>query len=289
MCLPICRLLAPLHACISLGVLQTGGTTALVCLSMFIMNLGACSHHRPAWCAGEGLQSFTAVLDVVDQPHWLKSFILRFSVLVASKLDDQADPSVSRAITAQHSEAPSMAVPEQPSGGLVLSRSGSSMHTQEGPTIAHSTAAGLSKAAEQGWLPAKLLPQKSDSGGKQKQPKKRSKQKSKLDMHSTQPAEDDQPSKNSNTELFRSKPAHAEEPKWELQHAECLEEPVNGKAFSDDSAEDHTCRMEGSFPESASHSEPNGHAAQSPHAKHRDVGSAAGEQVQLHCMLSCTV
>ena len=228
------------------------------------------------------------MLDVVDQPHWLKSFILRFSVLVASKLDDQADPSVSRAITPQHSEAPSMAVSEQPSGGLVLSRSGS-VHAQEGPTITHSTTAGLSKAAEQGWLPAKLLPQKSDSGGKQKQPKKRSKQKVKPDMHSTQPAEDDQPSKNSDTELLRSKPAHSEEPKWQLQHAECLEEPVNGKAFSDDSAEDHTCRMEGSFPEPTSHAEPNGHAAQSPQAKHRAVGSAAGEQLKLLRMLSYIV
>ena len=216
------------------------------------------------------------MLDVVDQPHWLKSFVLHFSVLVASKLDDQAEPSASRAIGPQHSEAPGMAISEQPSGNLLLSRA-DSMHSQNGHSIAPASRAE-DKPADQGWLPAKLLPPKSDSSGKQKQPKKRSKQKIKSEIESSQKGEGDQPVKKGAHDLSSCKPAHAVDSKWELQHADCMDEAVNGKAFSDDSAEDHTCRMEGSFPEPAAQHQ-NGPApkADAQHAKQREGGTSPGE------------
>lgn len=222
------------------------------------------------------------MLDVVDQPHWLKSFVLHFSVLVASKLDDQAEPSVSRGLIAQQNKGPSMAAPEQPSAGSTLSRA-ESVQKQTDPTIAPTSTAKLDKAADQGWLPAKLLLAKPDSSGKQKQPKKRSKQKSESEMQSTQKADADQPAKKGMHKLPGSSPAHADDSNWELQRAQCMDEAVNGKAFSDDSAEDHTCRMEGSFPEPAgqdhSHSLPNGHAGDAQHEKSREVVSAVGEHL----------
>lgn len=213
------------------------------------------------------------MLDVVDQPHWLKSFILRFSVLVASTLDDQAEPSVSRAPISQQKEPLSMAVPEQPCGSLALSRAGI---TSEHP-IAAAHSADLDKAADQGWLPPTLLPPKSDASGKQKQSKKRSKQKAKSDVQRAQSAEGEQPAKKGGSDAARSKAA---EEKWELPNGVCMEEAANGKAFSDDSAEDHTCRMEGGFPEPVSQEQhkplPNGHAAQALHGEGRGAGSAPG-------------
>ena len=227
--------------------------------------------------AGEGLQSFTAVLDVVDQPHWLKSFVLHFSVLVASKLDDHAEPSVSRAVAPQHSAAPGMAISEQPPANLLLSVP-ESMHSQNGHAIAPASKAELDKAATQGWLPAKLLPPKSESSGKQKQPKKRSKQKVKSEAESTQRGEGDQPAKKDAHDLSSCKPAHQEDSKWELQHADCMDEAVNGIAFSDDSAEDHTCRMEGSFPEPAcAHQDGCAPSGDARPAKQREDGIAPGE------------
>ena len=222
------------------------------------------------------------MLDVVDQPHWLKSFVLHFSVLVASKLDDQAEPSVSRGLIAQQNKGPSMAAPEQPSAGSTLSRA-ESVQKQTDLMIAPTSTARLDKAADQGWLSAKLLLAKPDSSGKQKQPKKRSKQKSESEMQSTQKADGDQPAKKGMHKLPGSSPAHADDSNWELQRAQCMDEAVNGKAFSDDSAEDHTCRMEGSFPEPAgqdhSHSLPNGHAGDAQHEKSREVVSAVGEHL----------
>ena len=221
------------------------------------------------------------MLDVVDQPHWLKSFVLHFSVLVASKLDDQAEPSVSRAVAPQHSEAPGMAISEQPSGKLLLSGA-ESMQSQNGHSIAPSSRAELDKAADQGWLPAKLLPPKSDSSGKQKQPKKRSKQKVKAEAESTQKADLDQPAKKGAHDLASCKPAHAGDSKWELQHADCMDEAANGKAFSDDSAEDHTCRMEGSFSEATvPHQNGSAFNGDARHAKQREGSTATGELYSL--------
>ena len=211
------------------------------------------------------------MLDVVDQPHWLKSLILRFSVLVASTLDDQAELCVSPAALPQHFNASSMAASEQPSGSLVLSRAGS---MEERP-VAQSASAGLDRAADQGWLPPTLLPPKSEQSGKQKLSKKRSKQKFKPDMQHVQSAEKEQPMKSGSKDLPESKPAH--EPEWDLPHAECLVETTpNGKAFSDDSAEDHTCRMEGTFTEPAS--EQQSREALS-HDTEKGTSSAAGQQL----------
>lgn len=217
------------------------------------------------------------MLDVVDQPHWLKSFVLHFSVLVASKLDDHAEPSVSQAVAPQHSAAPGMAMSEQPTANLLLSTS-ESMHSQNGHSIAPASRAELDRAATQGWLPAKLLPPKSESSGKQKQPKKRCKQKIKSEAESTQKGEGDQPAKKGAHDLSSCKPADAGDSKWELQHADCMDEAANGKAFSDDSAEDHTCRMEGSFPEPAgAHQDGCASNRDAQHAKQREGGITVGE------------
>ena len=224
------------------------------------------------------------MLDVVDQPHWLKSFVLHFSVLVASKLDDQADPGVSRAVAQQQSGAPSMANIEQPSGDMLMSRA-ESMHSQSGASIARASMTELDKIVDQGWLPAKLLPPESDSSGKQKQAKKRSKQKAKSNAQSSQKGEGGQPAKTGTHDLSSCGPAHAGDSKWELQHADCMDEAANGKAFSDDSAEDHTFRMEGSLPEPAgqpqSGTTPDAHAGDDLHVKEREGNTAAGEGLQL--------
>ena len=213
------------------------------------------------------------MLDVVDQPHWLKSLILRFSVLVASTLDDQAESCVSRTALPQHFNASNMAASEQPSGSLALSRAGS---MEERP-VALSDSTGLDRAADQGWLPSTLLPPKSEQSGKQKLSKKRSKQKFKPDTQLMQSAAKEQPMKSSSKALSESKPAH--EPKWNLPHAECMEETTpNGKAFSDDSAEDHTCRMEGTFTEPASEQQKSEAVS---HDAEKDPSSAAGQQLSF--------
>ena len=209
------------------------------------------------------------MLDVVDQPHWLKSLILRFSDLVASTLDDQAESCVSRAALPQHFNTSSMAASEQPSGSFALSPAGS---LEERP-IARSASMGLEHAADQGWLPPTLLPPKSEQSGKQKLSKKRSKQKLKPDTQHVQSAEKEQPMKSGSKDLLESKPAHG--PEWDLPHAECLEETTpNGKAFSDDSAEDHTCRMEGTFTEPASEQQISEAVS---HDTEKDTSSAAGQ------------
>ena len=208
------------------------------------------------------------MLDVVDQPHWLKSLILRFSVLVASTLDDQAESCV-RAALPQHFNAPSMAASEQPSGSLGLSPAGS----MEERAVAPSAPVCLDHAADQGWLPPTLLPPKAEQSGKQKLSKKRSKQKLKPDTQHVQSVEKEQPMKSSSKDLTESKPAHG--PEWDLPHAECLEETTpNGKAFSDDSAEDHTCRMEGTFTEPASEQQI---SEAKSHDTEKDISSAAGQ------------
>ena len=210
---------------------------------------------------------------MVDQPHWLKSLILRFSVLVASTLDDQAESCVSRAALPQHLTASSMAAPEQPSGSLALSPAGS----LEERRVAQSASTCLDCATDQGWLPPTLLPPKSEQSGKQKLSKKRSKQRFKPDMQHAQSAEKEQPMKSHSKDIPESTPAH--KPDWDLSHAECLEETTpNGKAFSDDSAEDHTCRMEGTFIEPASEQP----SSEGPsHDTEKDTSSAAGQQHSL--------
>ena len=210
------------------------------------------------------------MLDVVDQPHWLKSLILRFSVLVASTLDEQAESCVSRAALPQHFNVPSMAASEQPSGSLALSPAGS---LEERP-VARSASMCLDHAADQGWLPPTLLPPKAEQSGKQKLSKKRSKQKLKPDSQHVQSAEMEQTMKSVSKDPLESKPAHG--PEWDLPHAECLEETTpNGKAFSDDSAEDHTCRMEGTFTEPASVQPSSENLS---HDTKKDASNAAGQQ-----------
>lgn len=105
-----------------------------------------------------------------DQPHWLKAFILRFSVLIAAKLDDSKGPA-----SDMRTDGSSMHAKEQQPPAEQQNGSG---HRQQ-------IAKGERASAERGpqaadWLPPSLLPPKPDggaAGGKQKQPKqKRAKQ-----------------------------------------------------------------------------------------------------------------
>ena len=139
------------------------------------------SHHtgfhspRVCPCAEAGLQSFTAVFDVVDQPHWLKCFVLRFSVLIAAKLDDSSGPGGGRTTAADDTSSSSSMAPAQRPGSAAAQH-GAPQQVAKGTPPAAERAA---QAAECGWLPPALLPPKADggaAGGKQKQPKKRAKQ-----------------------------------------------------------------------------------------------------------------
>jgi hypothetical protein len=128
--------------------------------------------------ADSGLQGFTAVFDVVAEPHWLKCLILRFSVFIASKLDDkteQASNTESKQSSAQQSTQ-NMA-PSKPMG----SSAGHSVPSEPNQQIAIGTAGlppSLSVASERGWLPPALLPPKGDGSGKSKQSRKSVKQRS---------------------------------------------------------------------------------------------------------------
>ncbi len=133
-----------------------------------------CSHGGIA-LAEAGLQSFTAVFDVADQPHWLKCFILRFSVLIAAKLDDSTGPACGNPSSDRHTDSSqsSMAPTQQPSGAAAQ------LSSANGQPIAKGERVGERGPQAADWLPPALLPPKPDgtaAGGKQKQPKKRAKQ-----------------------------------------------------------------------------------------------------------------
>lgn len=149
-------------------------------------------------CAEAGLQEFTAVFDVVDEPHWLKCLILRFSVIIASKLDDKTEPSSNtesnQAVARQKVKEMAPSMPLGSSGGHSIS-------TPPSQQIAPGTAglpANLSHASERGWLPPALLPRKGDSLGKMKQPKKSMKQRGSK-QQAVPPAEQPQSSNDSDS------------------------------------------------------------------------------------------
>ena len=114
---------------------------------------------------------------MVDQPHWLKSFILRFSVLSASKLDDKVEPRSNRSRPRSQETADSMAP-----NNLSPVESGThrrQSHNQPEEQVAVNPArdaSSLSQASAMGWLPPSLLPPKADTTSKQKQSKKSMKQ-----------------------------------------------------------------------------------------------------------------
>ena len=138
MCLPICRLLVPLHACTLLGVLQTGGyncpcmpfkvyhefrgllspPTGLMC-RRGSAELHSCARRCRSASLAEKL-SFCA-----SQSSWQASWMTKQTRVSA----EQSHLSTAR--------RPAWQFLSSRLGGLVLSRSGS-VHAQEGPTITHS-------------------------------------------------------------------------------------------------------------------------------------------------------
>lgn len=139
-------------------------------------NLGYIALMLVVCCADEGLQGFTAVFDVVDQPHWLKCFVLRFWVLIANKLDQDAPLCSNSVVSLAQGKADSMAPTKLASkSGRDSNDSQYQRKQQAAGGIAHQPSS-LSQASERGWLPPALLPPKSDSNGKQKLPKKSMKQ-----------------------------------------------------------------------------------------------------------------
>lgn len=113
---------------------------------------------------------------MVDQPHWLKCFVLRFSVLIASKLDDNIVPRSNSDSRTAEKKADNMA-PTKQSADSGTHRIHPQQHPEQqiaaGPTAGP---ASLSQASALGWLPPALLPPKADTRGKQKQSKKLMKQ-----------------------------------------------------------------------------------------------------------------
>ncbi len=113
---------------------------------------------------------------MVDQPHWLKCFVLRFSVLIASKLDDKIVPRSNSSNRTSDKKADSMATTKPPVDTATHRKIPQDIPEQQiaaGPAVGP---ASLSQASALGWLPPALLPPKADANGKQKQSKKLMKQ-----------------------------------------------------------------------------------------------------------------
>lgn len=103
---------------------------------------------RVARCAGAGVQKFSVVLDVADQPAWLKRLVLTFAVRVGG-MDAAASPAQRPATPAG---APNLARREPAAAARAAPRA-------DGPALADD------------WLPAALQPRRGEAP-KRKQPKR---------------------------------------------------------------------------------------------------------------------
>ena len=115
---------------------------------------GVTSNPSPLLDAGGGVQEFTAVVNVADQPAWLKRLVLRFAVLFSGTMD---------AAGRSGSGAGASASPVETPGASLFG--GAPNLEQRGP----SAAAAERTAMADEWLPAALQPRKAGEAKRKQQ------------------------------------------------------------------------------------------------------------------------